>query len=124
LDIEREILGLPYISEVMTVGVSDVEFGQRVGAVVSLRQDRIQCLEDRQLTLDRLRKDLRGKLAGYKMPTLLRVVEGELPKTASGKVLKKILGPKYFPEGHEADPDVQAWKGSNNTKDSGVMAKL
>jgi malonyl-CoA/methylmalonyl-CoA synthetase len=37
LDIEREILGLSYISEVMVVGVEDDEFGQRVAAAVTLR---------------------------------------------------------------------------------------
>lgn len=84
-----------------------------------------------------MRRDLRGKLAGYKMPTLLRVVRGELPKTASGKVLKKILGPRYFPEGYERDSEVQVWnrkdegKGKGKGKDSEsvgeeltVMAKL
>jgi malonyl-CoA/methylmalonyl-CoA synthetase len=54
-----------------------------------------------------LRKDLRSQLAGYKMPTMLRIVP-ELPRTASGKVLKKKLGPIFFPiTGH---PAVQLWK--------------
>lgn len=39
LDIEREILGLDYISEVMVVGVEDEEFGQRVAAAVVLKPD-------------------------------------------------------------------------------------
>lgn len=39
LDIEREILGLPYVSEVMVVGVDDDEFGQRVAAAVVLHED-------------------------------------------------------------------------------------
>lgn len=62
------------------------------------------------LTIDGLREDLRSRLAGYKMPTLLRIVEGDLPKTASGKVLKKVLGEKYFPEGYEAIMEVQIWR--------------
>jgi len=57
--------------------------------------------------LDMLRKDLRSSLAGYKMPTMLRVVT-ELPKTASGKVPKKVIKPELFPpNGH---PDIQVWK--------------
>ena len=36
LDVEREILGLPYVAEVMVVGVEDEEFGQRVAAAVVL----------------------------------------------------------------------------------------
>ena len=39
LDIERDILSLPYIHEVMVVGVADEEYGQRVAAAISLRTD-------------------------------------------------------------------------------------
>lgn len=37
LDVEREILDLPYIGEAMVVGVADEEYGQRVAAAVTLR---------------------------------------------------------------------------------------
>ncbi len=36
LDIERAILGLDYIGEVMVVGLEDEEYGQRVTAAVTL----------------------------------------------------------------------------------------
>ena len=101
LDIEREILGLPYVSEVIVVGVEDEEFGQRVAAAIVLRDDLRQ-----SLSLDDLRADLRESLAGYKMPTLLRVVK-EIRKNATGKAIKKVLVKELFPpEGH---PDVQRW---------------
>lgn len=109
LDIEREIMAVPYVAEVMVVGVLDDEFGQRVAAVVCLKGARDMESPLRKLTLQRLRQDLRARLAGYKMPTLLRVVEGELPKSATGKVQKKILGPQYFPAGYRALSDVQVW---------------
>ena len=103
------MLALPYIEEVMVVGVEDEEFGQRVAALVSLRQDQ----EVQELKISRLRADLTGKVAGYKLPTLLRVVEGELPKGGSGKVLKKTLGPKSFPpdwrEQSRPEGDQGAW---------------
>jgi malonyl-CoA/methylmalonyl-CoA synthetase len=102
LDIEREILGLDYISEVMVVGVEDEEFGQRVAAAIVLRKDMRSTL-----TIDELRKDLRGSLAGYKMPTLLRIVQ-DIRKNATGKVVKKALVGELFPgSGH---PDVQMWR--------------
>jgi hypothetical protein len=97
LDIEREILGLPYVEEVMVVGVPDEEFGQRVAAAIVLTEG--------SLTIDTLRRDLRSRLTGYRMPTLLRVVN-DLPKTASGKVMKKVLGPQLFPQDHQ---EVQRW---------------
>jgi malonyl-CoA/methylmalonyl-CoA synthetase len=106
LDIEREILGLDYIAEVMVVGVDDEEFGQRVAAAIVLRED-IRT----ELTLDQLRKDLSASLAGYKMPTLLRVVK-DIRKTVSGKVVKKVLVKELFPpEGH---PDIQRWTPRKN----------
>jgi malonyl-CoA/methylmalonyl-CoA synthetase len=107
LDIEREIMGLDYISEVVVVGVEDEEFGQRVAAGIVLRTDVRQ-----YLTLDELRTDLRDCLAGYKMPTLLRIVK-EIPKNATGKVVKKVLINDLFPiTGH---PDIQRWTSRKST---------
>lgn len=111
LDIERELLALPYIAEAIVMGVHDEEFGQRVGAILTLHPEAFGGPDSGEaLTIERLREDLRARLAGYKMPTLLRIVEGELPKTASGKILKKVLGEKYFPEGYERISKVQIWR--------------
>lgn len=127
LDIERELLALPYLGEAMVVGVPDDEFGQRVGAVVSLRNDSIAQEFYRQnnrsptsLELDDLRADVRSRLAGYKLPTLLRIITGELPKSGTGKVVKKTLGPQYFPANYAEDKAVQVWRG----KQSGKQSKL
>ena len=114
LDIEREILGLDYVSEVMVVGVEDEEFGQRVAATVSLKQD--QKTTRKSLTIAELREDLRSKMAGYKMPTVLRVVQGELPKSGTGKVQKKILGPQFFPPNYRQLPEVQVWSRENKAR--------
>jgi malonyl-CoA/methylmalonyl-CoA synthetase len=107
LDIEREILGLDYVAEVMVVGIEDEEFGQRVAAAIVLKPD----VQKDGLTLERLRADLRSSLAGYKMPTLLRVVD-ELRKNATGKVIKKVLIPEYFPS-QDAE-GVQKWAGKKS----------
>ena len=101
LDIEREILGLDYIAEVMVVGVDDEEYGQRVAAAIVLREDL-----RKELNIDQLRKDLRSSLAGYKMPTLLRIVK-DIRKNATGKVVKKVLVNEVFPQ--EGHPDIQRW---------------
>lgn len=110
-DIERAILELPYIKEAMVVGVEDEEWGQRVGSAVVL------ATAGGQMRLGTLRKELRKTLLGYKIPTLLRVVEGELPKGETGKVQKKILGPKYFAPGKWwEDPAIQVWKPARSGK--------
>nr|OQO16949.1 hypothetical protein B0A51_15879 [Rachicladosporium sp. CCFEE 5018] len=115
LDIEREIMALPYVAEVMVVGVPDDEFGQRVAAVVCLKGMEETKDSLSSLSIDKLRQDLRARLAGYKMPTLLRVVQGELPKSATGKVQKKTLGPHFFPEDYSSIADVQRWTPANQT---------
>lgn len=92
-EIELEILRLPYIAKAMVVGVEDEEFGQRVGAVVALDRQR----RENSITIDRLRKDLRSKLPGYKLPTVLRIVNGELSKGPTGNVQKKVRESEYFP---------------------------
>ena len=118
LDIERECLTLPYVAEAMVAGVEDEEFGQLVGALVAVKSSAKGAAG---LTLNQLRSDLRAKLAGYKLPTVLRVMEGELPKGGTGKVQKKVLGPQFFPRGYEAIPEVQVWR---NRKQGQVQARL
>lgn len=115
LDIERELLSLPYIAEAVVVGVPDEEFGQRVAALVSLQEEELSDTfphthgsSEHRLTLAALRRDLSARLAGYKMPTLLRLVDGELPKTITGKVQKKKLGPEFF-TAYESNDAVQKW---------------
>ena len=112
-EVEQVCLSLPYISEATIIGVEDEEFGQRVGAVVTLNHNHIKAANGHQqhsLSLQSLRTDMRKALPAYKLPTLLRIVEGELPKGPTGKVHKKVLGPQLFRvPGWRDDPDVQKW---------------
>ncbi|ETI27264.1 hypothetical protein G647_09947 [Cladophialophora carrionii CBS 160.54] len=105
IDVEKACQKLPYVDEVAVVGVDDEEFGQRVGAIVGLKSS----AEAKDLTIQRLRTDLRNGLAAYKLPTILRVVQGELPKGGTGKVQKKMLGPAMFPADWRSRKEVQYW---------------
>lgn len=116
LDIEREIQGLDYISEVAVVGVEDEEFGQRVAAAVILNEMH----EEHALHIDVLRADLRSRLAGYKLPTILYVTK-DLPKTAMGKVQKKSLVKEVF-ERNDLAGKVQMWRPlDKRSRNSGVL---
>ncbi|OAP64200.1 hypothetical protein AYL99_00172 [Fonsecaea erecta] len=113
VDVERACLQLPYVTEAAVLGVDDEEFGQRVAAVVAVKEPS----DLRPLTIERLRADLRAELAPYKLPTLLRVVQGELPKGGTGKVQKKILGPRMFPpDWRERREEVQFWEPKNRNQ--------
>ena len=111
-DIERAALTLPYVDEIAVVGVPDEEFGQRVGAIMGVKSSQAS----KEVTIERLRTDLRGELAPYKLPTLLRVVEGELPKGGTGKLQKKMLGPEMFPADWRGVKDVQFWESKGGAK--------
>ncbi|CAG8621070.1 8102_t:CDS:2, partial [Racocetra fulgida] len=84
LEIEKELLSHPDIQEVSIVGVEDSEWGQKVGAIVVLKNQKSK------LDLKQLREFAKDKLAHYKVPTLLKVVN-VMPRNAMGKVNKKEL---------------------------------
>ena len=90
LDVERHLLAHPAISECVVVGLPDITWGQRVAAVVVLK-------EGRELSLDSLKEWARDVLPPYQTPSVLRCLPS-LPRNAMGKVNKKQLVATLFPE--------------------------
>ncbi|MGP4016575.1 acyl-CoA synthetase [Saccharopolyspora sp. 5N708] len=82
-EVENAIFAHPAVAEVAVVGVPDQRWGE-VGRAF------VVCRPDTALTRDELREFLRGRLAKYKIPVHLEVVE-RLPRTGSGKVQKARL---------------------------------
>jgi len=71
------------IVEVAVFGVDDEKFGQRLKAVVVLR-------EGTELSADEIKKHVKANLAAYKVPREVEFMD-ELPRTSTGKVLKREL---------------------------------
>jgi len=71
------------VCEVAVVGVEDEEFGQRLRAFVVLESGR-------DASADELRDHVKANLARYKVPREVVFLE-ELPRNATGKVLKRVL---------------------------------
>ena len=72
------------------VGLPDEMWGQRITAVVVVR-------DGQYLSLSELKEWAADKMAPYHVPTVLKRLE-EMPRNAMGKVNKKQLAKDLFPE--------------------------
>jgi fatty-acyl-CoA synthase len=82
-EVEDLLAGHEAVAEVAVFGVDDEEFGQRLKAVVVTRDGASMSAED-------VKRHVKSNLAGYKVPRDVEFV-GELPRTSTGKVLKREL---------------------------------
>ncbi len=83
-EIEEFLHTHPKISDVQVIGVPDEKYGEEIMACVILRDPA------ETLTRDELARYCRGRLAHYKVPHHLRVMDA-FPLTVSGKVRKVEL---------------------------------
>src|SRR5215203_3134510 len=82
-EVEDLLAGHEAIVEVAVFGVEDEQFGQRLKAVVVTR-------DGSDLSADDVKRYVKSNLAGYKVPRDVEFVS-ELPRTSTGKVLKREL---------------------------------
>jgi len=87
-EVEDVLYQHPDILEVAVIAVPDEHYGEEVGAVVVLRQGRT-------LEGEALRAWAKERLSAYKVPHLI-VFAPDLPKGATGKILKRALDPSLF----------------------------
>src|SRR4051794_36145180 len=85
-EVEDLLSGHKAVADVAVFGVDDEKFGQRLKAVVVKRKG--QKVSEKEL------KDyVKSNLAGYKVPRDVDFID-ELPRTATGKILKRELAEK------------------------------
>ena len=82
-EVEAVIYSHPGVDEAAVIGLPDVEWGQRVAAVIVPRPGVT-------LTADEVSEFCRQRLASFKKPEVIHFVDA-LPKNQMGKVLKKDL---------------------------------
>jgi fatty-acyl-CoA synthase len=80
-EIEEFLYGHPDIVDVQVVGVPDPKYGEELMAWVKLREGA------EPLTVEALRAYCRDRLAHYKIPRYLKLVDG-FPMTVTGKIRK------------------------------------
>jgi fatty-acyl-CoA synthase len=88
LEVEKAILAHPGVYEVAVIPVPDERWGEVPKAMVSLKPGT-------SLTENELLEFTRGRLSHYKCPRSIEFVDA-LPKTGTGKILKKELRKKYW----------------------------
>lgn len=80
-EIEEFLYTHPDIVDGHVIGVPDDRYGEEIMAVVKLRDGAVE------LTIEALREFCAGRIARFKIPRYLRIVE-EFPMTVTGKVRK------------------------------------
>lgn len=107
VEVENALLAHPEVSDAAVVAVADGRWGERPWAfvVVAGRVDQSS-----------LRAHLRGMLAGYKIPDVIRVLD-DLPRTSTGKLLKRELRVRAAEEARRSEngPVVQGPSRANGS---------
>ncbi len=82
IEVEEALRSHPAVRDVAVAGVADDEMGQRVGAAV---------VTDAAVTLEELRSHCRERIAYFKLPERLIIVD-QIPYNDTGKVNRRQLG--------------------------------
>ena len=88
-EVEAVIYEHPAVREAAVFGIPDPQWGELVMACVVLKPGKT-------LSADDLIAHCRRSLANYKIPRRVEFSETELPKSGSGKILKRILRERFW----------------------------
>ena len=89
-EVERVLAEHPSVADVAVIGVPDDHWGESIKAFV-------QPADGQTLDPEQLVAYAREHLAGYKVPRSFEIVD-EMPRNATGKILKKVLRQPYWPD--------------------------
>lgn len=89
IEIEKAIFAHPKVFECAVVAAPDDKWGEIPVAIVVLKPGEA-------LTAQELAAHLEGRLARFKLPRQVEFVSGPLPKTGTGKILKRELRESYW----------------------------
>jgi long-chain acyl-CoA synthetase len=88
-EVEAVIYKHPAVREVAVFGIPDSQWGELVMACIVLKPGMALSAND-------LTSYCRQFLANYKIPRRVEFSDAELPKSGSGKVLKRVLRERYW----------------------------
>ena len=88
-EVENVVYQHPAVREAAVIGVPDEKWGEAVKAIVTLK-------DGANLSECELIEFCASRLADYKVPKSVEIHAGELPKSGTGKILKKELREPYW----------------------------
>ena len=88
-EVEAVIYAHPAVREAAVFGIPDPKWGELVMGCVVLKPGVA-------LTVDELVEHCRKSLATYKIPRRVEFLDTELPKSGSGKILKRLLRDRFW----------------------------
>jgi long-chain acyl-CoA synthetase len=88
-EVEAVIYKHPAVREAAVFGIPDPQWGELVMACVVLKPGRVLSTKD-------LTNHCRQFLANYKIPRHVEFLDAELPKSGSGKILKRLLRERFW----------------------------
>jgi long-chain acyl-CoA synthetase len=88
-EVEAVIYAHPAVREAAVFGIPDPKWGELVMACVVLKPGM-------NLTADEVVAHCRQSLATYKVPRRIEFLDTELPKSGSGKILKRVLRDRFW----------------------------
>jgi acyl-coenzyme A synthetase/AMP-(fatty) acid ligase len=91
-EVEEVVASHPAVKEVAVIGIPDEQWGEAIKAIIVLKQG--------YKSGDEMAKEImeftRGKIAGFKRPKSVDFIsDEEMPRTATGKILHRVLREKY-----------------------------
>jgi fatty-acyl-CoA synthase len=89
IEVEKAISAHPAVFECAVVSAPDPKWGEIPVAIVTVK-------EGEQLTSEQLIDFLRQRLAGFKLPRAIEFSTTPLPKTGTGKIVKRSLREVYW----------------------------
>ncbi|MBV8073265.1 MAG: AMP-binding protein, partial [Acidobacteriaceae bacterium] len=89
IELEKAIFAHPAVLECAVVAAPDPKWGEIPAAIVVTKPGQ-------NLTSDQLLQFLENRVARFKLPRLIQFADGALPKTGTGKILKRELREAFW----------------------------
>ncbi|MBV9746751.1 MAG: AMP-dependent synthetase, partial [Acidobacteriia bacterium] len=90
IELEKAIFAHPAVLECAVVAAPDDRWGEVPAAIVAVKPGH-------QLDAQQLREFLETRIARFKLPRIFEFTEEPLPKTGTGKILKRELREAFWP---------------------------